>query len=63
MSTVEKRAGSIGKGRKGNIKHRKPRYKYKYTGLSEWRPKGEKESYLDLREVLQAEVTVNAKPE
>lgn len=21
-------------------------------GLSEWRPKGEKESYLDLREVL-----------
>ena len=30
MSTMEKRAGSTGKGRKGNIKHCKPRYKYKY---------------------------------
>lgn len=30
MSTMEKRAGSIGKGRKWNIKYHKPWYKYKY---------------------------------
>lgn len=34
----------------------------KYSGFSEQRPDGERESHLHLREVLQAEVMVTAKP-